>query len=359
MRNFGVSMNAEERSEAVYQWQQKLCKYVGEHTPAVALGESHFERLDTTDEGTLVKWAVEVSNQDVLDVNCWSSFDFFDTSGSEVMVSNAWKWFPDERCQAPYARMDRRYQSSVPGKTTHAISGFIKMPAMEAELLVDLVAWIEKAEFDIYRFEVRWEPHRAVVSDKIEKDGKLVALRVRDNIFNKEYCTICLTPVVRILDAEGTELKSVTCREWCLRARHGGTFQKYVRLSRKHAEVYKQHRIEFTNPRFRFEEDETLLREERLKGGIVETSDGRRGYEVNSHIWNDGFEWAATVINYSRFYNLLTPLEPLESVEVTIAPRNYTLVSKQFFFDDIHEAEFISVQVEPVLLSLGDFYELA
>ncbi len=351
-------MNDEERTNAVIIWQQKLRNYIMGRTPSINLIDNHFLNLRSEDGFYFIKWTVKVANPFFVDASYWLSFDFVDSRGNPVKASNRWTWFPDEDCNTPYVRMDRDLKSFIDGNKTHEMSGVVKIPAEEVDDIAGISVGIDKTEFDISRFEPRWEPNLSVRSDVIEKQGKIFAIRARSNIFNKEYCTIGLTPVVRIFDCFGNQFRSVRCKEWRLSARGARTFEKYVRLSQKHAEQYSDHIIDFTDVHCLFMDDEDLVRVEGMKGGFLESSSDKKVYEINSQVWNDGFEWVRVIVEYTLFCNAKRSEEQVGRSEIKIAPRSNVIITKTFSLDEINDGNSYSILFKPVFVELGSLYEI-
>ena len=352
------AVDGEARTRAVNRWQQQLRRYIRGHTPSVELLDSRLRNLGSQDGLLLFKWTVKVANPLFIDAWCWLALDFVDLAGNRIEPSDTWRWFLDETCDTRYVRIDRGYRNIIAGSTTQEISGAVKIPVQEADRIVDLDVHIERTAFDSGRFEPRWEPGRDVVSDVIEKQGRIFAIRARTHIVNREYYEICLTPVVWILGRANRVLKSVRCSEWRLGARCGGTFEKYVRLSQEHAEKYRRHVVDFTDIRCLFRDDTCLVRTEGRKSGFLTSDSGERRYEQNSAVYNGGFEWAKVVIEYARFRNTMLPEEPIGRSKVEVPPRSSVSITKTFSAREVDGGNSTSIQVKPMLVELGDFYEI-
>lgn len=308
-------------------WLRQLRAHVATDRPAVTLGAGRLQSLGDHACLAAIRWSIDAENRDIADLDCWLSFDFVDTTGSPLAGGGQWRWHPDPSFAFNYVRMDRQFRHRIAGNALTELSGAVAMPRGTAERMAGIRFRIDRLSFDISRFEPGWEPNLAVRSDRIEKDGLLYAIRARENIFNREYGTIGLTPVVRIFDHSDRELKQVRCKEWPLASRTGATYKTYVRLPRKVAIAYHRHFIDFEAARFLSDPQRDAVAIELRKSGFSASEPNT--YISNAELINRGFESLRVRLRFLAYRRNGRAGDCLASETLTVPPRSRLPVARQ------------------------------
>ncbi|MFC1569849.1 hypothetical protein ACFL4L_06405 [bacterium] len=348
----------QEKTDRIYEWQCRLQDYTSIHNPRLQVGVPYFKTIHSQGEFHSIKWFVPILNPLYIDVKCWLNIYFLDANDQPIEVNHNWFWYMDEKMDYKTIHMDRDYTFYIQGGADDALSGVIRIPHDDAQRLSKITALMDRSEYDLSNFLPAWSPNLAVRSDRVKRAGHLIGIRVRENIFNQEYCSIELTPVVCFFNSNREVLKKVTCDRWRLSSRTGATHTKYVPLTKNIAEQLDQFYIQFIDPKCIFHHEDKLIRIEGNKSGYMTIDSGEQVYESNTVISNRGFEFARVTVEYLLFYNTQTPETPIHKCCFDLLPRSQLKIQTRFSMKKIKNDKFTSLRAEPVHVEWRGMHEI-
>jgi len=340
-------MKGQEKSQRARQWQRELLRYVETNVPAISVletGAAKHEVRSSTE--TVIECRFVFENPLFIDVDCDISFDLIDHEGNRIGYDLRWIWYLQDDYKIRHVPMHRNRPVFLPGSVETHVARYIGMPPAAADRVSTIALTVDNVRFSTGRFFPRWGQNLAVRSDITKKDGVVYSILARENLFNDEYVTLKVTPVLYLVDKGGNPLKKVSGKETDFGGRYGRTFGVYTRVSRKAAEEYHSHYILLEHARFAYDDAYDLVRVTIEKSGYITTDAGKEQYEQNCFVSNESLEWVSATVRYSLAFNVRTPMEPIGQTTIEMAPRSNRRLTRTFTAEEIGCTDFRYINPE-------------